>query len=504
MIKTLQDQHPRLWRLLEMIPGLLAWSLIIFPLWGSFVIPTAVAYFIIAFLLYWFYQSFKTAFLGIRGYFLIKKATKTNWQKKYQKEKKTNWLEWEKIKHVIIIPNYNESKKILEKTLASLIRQKDIDKKQLIVVLAMEERAQDAHQKAAYLLKKFRGKFGLLTAIFHPPDIEGEIKGKASNEAWAAKKIKERLIDKEGQDIKLFTVTSCDADARFHPRYFSALTYFFAKNPNRWLRFWQAPIFWYNNLNRVPPPIKIVGIIGNINHIANVQEPDKIFFNYSTYSLSFKLLDDIGYWDTDIIPEDWHLFLQAFFAKRGKVTVLPIFLPTSIDAPEGKTFWEALRNRYLQCQRHAWGATDIPYAIIQSFKHKDVPWGKKIFRIYKIIKTHLVWSTNWFILTLGASLPAFLNPKFFQTAMGYNLPRFSRTVLTICLLALFVIITLDMRLRPKEMKKYGFKGVVGELIQWVLMPVSTLFMAVLPGLDAHTRLMLGKRIEYKVTKKYDR
>ena len=88
--------------------------------------------------------------------------------------------------------------------------------------------------------------------------------------------------------------------------------------------------------------------------------------------------------------------------------------------------------------------------------------------------------------------------------MGYNLPRFSRTVLTICLLALFVIITLDMRLRPKEMKKYGFKGVAGELIQWVLMPVATLFMAVLPGLDAHTRLMLGKRIEYKVTKKYDR
>jgi len=39
--------------------------------------PKVVAYFVIAFLVFWFYLSFKNAFLGITGYNKIKKADKT-------------------------------------------------------------------------------------------------------------------------------------------------------------------------------------------------------------------------------------------------------------------------------------------------------------------------------------------------------------------------------------------------------------------------------------------
>jgi len=485
-----------------MLPGLSAWSLILFPIWGSFVIPKVVAYFTIGFLVYWLYQSFKTAFLGIRGYRTIQKAIKINWQKKYQQEKKKDWLEWEKIKHIIFIPNYNETAEKISNNLSALASQKQIDKKQLIVVLAMEKRFAGAKAKANKLVKQFKGKFGQLVVTYHPANIDGEAIGKASNEAWAAKQVKRELIDKNDWDINYLIATSCDADTCFHPRYFASLTYHFAKNQNRYLRFWQSPIFWHNNLNRVPAPIRIVGIIGNVNHIADIQQPDKLFFNYSTYSLSFKLLDNIGYWDTNIIPEDWHLFLQAFFNKEGQVTVEPLFIPTNIDAPGGKNFLDAMKNRYLQCQRHGWGATDIPYAVSQAIAHPEIPLWTRIFRIYKIIKTHLIWSTNWFILTLGASSPAFLNPKFFQTSLGYNLPRFSRTILTACLLSLFIIIALDMRLRPEEIKIRGVRGWLLHWSQWILMPLATLFMAVLPGLHAQTKLMMGKRMEYFVTKKY--
>jgi hypothetical protein len=245
----------------------------------------------------------------------------------------------------------------------------------------------------------------------------------------------------------------------------------------------------------------MVGIIGNVIHVAHLQDPDGMFFNYSTYSLSFKLLSDVGYWDTDIIPEDWHIFLQSFFAKMGRVAVSPIFLPTSIDAPEGETYWEALKNRYSQCQRHAWGATDIPYAVNQAFNHPEIPWITKIVRIFKIFETHLVWSTNWFILTLGALLPTLVNPKFVQTSLGYNLPKFSQAILTICLLALLIVIAVDLRLRPPRLKKLNKRRKFLEFTQWILMPAATLFMSVLPGLDAQTRLMMGKRMEYKVTKK---
>ncbi len=501
---TRKSKKRRFYRFLEMVPGLAAWNIIFFLIWGSFLIPKAVGYFVIAFLIFWLYQSFEAAILGIKGYLKIKAARKTNWYKKWQKEKRgqKDWLTWEKINHIIIIPNVNESIETLSSNLDCLAKQKIISPQRLVVVLAMEKRAKGHRQRAKILIKKYENKFGKILATYHPANIPGEIIGKASNEAWAAKKVKKLLVDQLGWDINYLTITSCDADTCFNTKYFAALTYYFAKDKNRHLRFWQSPIFWNNNIDRVPAPIRIVGIIGNIIHVANLQEFERLLFNYSAYSLSLKLLDEVGYWDIDIIPEDWHIFLQSFFAKKGKVSVNPIFIPTNIDAPEGETYLEALKNRYLQCQRHAWGATDIPYAIEQAMKHPEIPFLVKFLRIYKLLKTHLIWSTNWFILTLGAILPPLLNPKFFQTSFGYNLPKFSRLILTTCLFSLFIIIILDKRLKPETKEKPSFFQKLPYLLQWLLMPVATLFMAVLPGLDAQTRLLFGKRLEYRVTKKY--
>lgn len=486
-----------------MIPGLLSWNIILFLIWGSILVPRLVAYFVIAFLVYWLYQSFKAAVLGVRGYLKINKTKNIDWYEKYQNEKEKTWFNWDDLKHVVLIPNYNENIKTISKNLDSLSKQKHIDpQKKLIVVLAMEQRAKGHKQRAEELVKKYKNNFLQIFATYHPDDIPGEIKGKASNEAWAAKEAKKELVDKQKLDIDNLIITTCDADARFNQNYFAALTYEFAKTKNRFLTFWQAPIFWHNNLYQVPAPVRIIGVISSIIYLSHLQDPDGLFFNHSTYSISYKLLDEVGYWDTDIIPEDWHIFLQAFFEKKGKVKVKPIFAPVSIDAPEGKTYWEALKNRYLQCQRHAWGATDIPYAVQRALKDKEIPFLVKTLRIYKLFYTHLLWPTNWFILTLGASLPPLLNPKFFQTALGYNLPKFSQIILTICLVSLAVTILLDWKLQPKKDKNLSLWQKVFYLLQWILMPVATLFMSVLPGLDAQTKLLFGKRLEYWVTKKY--
>ena len=490
-------------RFFEVLPGSFAWLIILFPLWGAFFIPRIVAYFTIGFLVFWFYRSFQAAFLGLRGFKKIRHAENTNWYKKYQQDKNESSLKWEEISHLIIIPNYMESVEKLSNNLDCLANQKNINLKQLFVVLAMEARAKGARQRANQLLKKYRGKFGKIMATYHPAGLPGEVIGKASNEAWAAKKAKKLLIDKEGRDIDKFTISSCDADACFHQKYFSALTHNFALHPFRYLRFWQSPIFWHNNYWRVPAPIRIVGTMGNIVHIADLVQPDNLFFNYSCYSASLKMIDGVGYWDTDIIPEDWHIFLQSFFHYEGKVEVKPIFLPTSIDAPESRTYLTSLTSRYEQCKRHAWGATDIPYAIKQAIRHPEIPAWHRFFRIYKLFETHLIWTTNWFILTLGAWIPALVNPVFKQTALGYNLPKISRLILTTCLLFLLIIIILDMILRPKRPKGFPKWRSFLEIFQWVLMPVATLFMSVLPGLDSQTRLMFGKRLEYFITEKID-
>jgi len=500
-LRQMLNKHPRrVRRALEMLPGTTAWLIILFPFWGAFFMPRIVAYFTIAFLVFWFYRSFLGAWLGVKGYWRIKQAEKTNWQKKYRQSHPDGQAEWDKIRHLIVIPNYNEAVVKLSQTLDHLVCQKDINLKQLWVVLAMEARAKDAHQRAKILLRQYQGHFGQLIATFHPADIVGEVKGKASNETWAAKQAKKLLVDQKNFGLRHVTITTCDADACFHPQYFSALAYHFLTNKNRFLRFWQSPMFNHNNPWHLPAFVNIVSTLSSVLHLAFIQEPENLFLNYSTYSASLKMIDAVGYWDTDIIPEDWHIFLQAFFHQQGKIEVEPIFLPTSLDAPEAKTYFGTLKNRYEQCKRHAWGASDIPYAIEQAINHPEIPRWSRFLRVYKIIECHLLWPTNWFILTLGGWAPTLVNPVFSQTNLGYNLPKIAQTILTICLVFLVIAITLDLILRPKK-EPIAWWRYLKEYLQWVLMPVATLLMAIIPALDAQTRLMLGKRLEYRVTEK---
>jgi len=495
----MESHEQKVQRFLEILPGALTWLVILFPVVGSFFIPRVVAYFILSFYVFWLYRSFKMAILGIRGYCDIRTSEQINWKARYERERKRGDLDWDEVFHVILIPNAGESVEKLSQNLDSLKNQ-TLDRKKLFVVLAMEERVSGSDEVARALLEKYNGVFGRLWVTFHPNNIPGEIVGKASNEAWAARQAKKKLLH-EGFDLKMLTLTSCDADATFHPKYFEALTYFFATNPQRYRRFWQAPILGYNNLWRVPAPIRVVEVVGITLRLADLQDPSKLFFNYSCYSTSFSMVDEIGYWDTDIIPEDWHLFLQAFFALKGAVEVEPIFLPTAIDAPQARTYAKSLLNRYRQCKRHAWGVTDIPYAVKQFFQHPEIPFAARFFRIFKLFESHLLWPTNWFLITLGASIPPFLNPAFSQTCLGQNLPRMSQTIMTISLLGLGAIILLDAALRPPRPRDVSWWVVPTYYLQWLLLPVATFFMSSLPALESHTRLMWGRYLEYYVTEK---
>jgi len=39
------------------------------------------------------------------------------------------------------------------------------------------------------------------------------------------------------------------------------------------------------------------------------------------------------------------------------------------------------------------------------------------------------------------------------------------------------------------------------IIQWYLLPIVSFVLSSLPALDAHTRMIFGKKLDYKVTEK---
>lgn len=481
-------------RLLEIAPGLTSWVLILFPIWGSFIMPMVVAYFILFYNVYWFYKSFALAVIATIAHRRIKKAEKEDWLSKAKKLK-----DFGKVRHLIIIPNYQERLEKLKKTL-SYISQQTISKKSLFVVLAMEEReGEQARQRAKILQQEFINVFGGLYVTFHP-DIEGEIKGKSSNQAYAGKWAKRKLVNEEGLDLDYITVSSVDADTLFDRQYFAYLTFLFLKDESRYRHFWQSATVYYNNIWEVPAPIRIVSTISSIWRTGVLIRPEKLIPN-STYSLSLKMLHRVGYWDTDVIPEDYRIFFKAFFALDGKVSTEPIFLKTSIDAAQSTSYFKSLMNKYEQEERWAWGVSDDPLYIKWLLTVPNVSFFAKTSYVIRVVVDHFLWPVNWFIITIGANIAVLVNPAFSRTALGYNLPKLSSFVLTSCLLALLVIIIIHHRQRPKRPAHISRFRQVLVPFEFILMPISGLFLSALPALISQMRLMFGRKIQYKVTEK---
>lgn len=493
MPKNYLNSSVRFHRFLEIIPGLFSWSLILFPIWGSFIIPTIVAYYIIAFDIYWLYRSASTAFLGLLSHFRIKAAQQYDWMKDVK-----GFGDWRKLHHIVIIPNYKEPLHILRQTL-NAIKNQSFPAKKISVVLAFEEReGKPAKQRAKQLNKEYKKCFANLLLTFHP-DLANEVKGKSSNTAWAAKQAKEKIVGNKKLDPNFITISSEDADARFHKDYFACLSYKFLDAPNRYLLIFQPAILYYNNIWQAPAPVRVFSTSASIVQIGLLNRKDRLI-NFSTYSTSYMLADKIGMWDTDVIPEDYRFFFKAYFATQGKVEVEPIFLPVFAHAPVSTSFWKSMKNQYEQVKRWAWGVSDDPYIIKKWLTIPGIPFWDKTLRVLKVIEDHFLWPVNWFAITLGAALPPLLNKEFSRTIIGKRLPQTSSAILTLAVLFLLIIIFVDWQQRPKDATVTLRKKVLG-LFEFILLPVVGFFFSALPGLDAHTRLMLGRYIEYKVTEK---
>jgi hypothetical protein len=481
-------------RFLEILLPLISLSLLSSPIWASFIAPVAVAYFIIFFDIYFFYKAALLGINSIRGYLKIRSVTKIDWFSALNKES----LPWQKIHHVILIPTYREPVEILTRTLTFLSEQ-EFPAKQLSICLATEDREAAVGEKAQSLKKIFGEKFENFWITTHSLQTN-EVAGKSSNLAFAAKAVKKE-IESLKFDKDFVTVTSCDADVSMHPKYFALLAYQFLKNDNPYTKFWQAAILFYNNIWRVPIFVRVVHTIYSINGIAQLFQPNSNF-NYSTYSLSWNLLEKSGFWDVDVVPEDWHLFFKAFFATEGQVELESIFLPLYADAVEGQTYWQSLTAQYFQNRRWAWGITDISFAISEFFRNKKkVPVSNFIVRFVRAAEQHIFWPVNWWILTFGAALPPFLNSDFRHTSLGFYLPQISSIILTFCAFFFIFVIAVDFLMKPPRPASFKKTFLPFTVLQYILLPITGFFFSSLPGMDAHTRLLFGKRLEYKVTEK---
>ncbi len=527
----------RVWNL---IPLSLSLLLISFIFWGPFYAPVPFAILSLAFFVYWFFRSYSVAIACVYGLSRIRRWKQTDWVARYAAGPAHRQAAeaWDWPRHMVIIPNYKESESGLSRTLDSLAAQANAS--QLVVVMAMEAREAGATEKAARLVARYRPRFANMFATFHPEGLPNETPGKGSNEAWAAREAYLHLIDDGGQDIRRYTVTSCDADAVFHPNHFEALNYLFLTARDRYRTFWQPTIFNSNNIWDIPAPLRIPDGLSGINRLSNLLLPGSVKFPTSCYSLSWQMLNEVDYWDEEVIPEDWHLFLKCSYSLGDRVHVESLFLPLGNDCVLTDGYWKTLKAHYAQSVRHAWGASDIPYAWRGAFNlGSPLRWPRKLLLAAAVTKVHVLWAAQWYIVTLGLLLPSKM-----AGSMGAPLPRwwthrypvpgpgwhpeklidvstwdnFDRTglveptmwlnlpgvLIALCIFPLLTMIGLELIQRGKRPAYVSRWTYVTGLLMWPLMAVITFFFASLPALHAQWKLASGRGLVYRVAEKGSR
>jgi len=508
--KALDLKSPKermLYRAFEILPGFLSWGTLISTIFLSWLKPVWVAFFIITFDFYWFLRAIHFSWHLIYSFKKMKNHLKTDWLKRLNqlKENSLGIKHWNEIYHLIIFPMYKENLEVVRGSFLALLKT-DYPKDRMIVILATEERAGKSAQEVAQAIKKeFGDKFFRFLVTRHPQNLPEEIPGKGSNETWAGRQAKEKIIDPLKIPYQNIIVSCFDIDTQVYPSYFSCLTYHYltTKKPTR--ASYQPIPLYNNNIWEAPFFSRVVATCNVFWQMMQQARPEKLV-TYSSHSMSFQALVEMDFWQTNVVSEDAGIFWKAFLFYDGDYKIVPLFYPVSMDACLDKSLWKTICAQYKQQRRWAWGVEGIPYLLFgfyKDFKEKrKIPFLKKWRYSLMLLGGFWAWAVASLLILLLGWLPLLLGgAKFNLTILSYNLPRLTQQIMGLATIGLFVSAIISTLLLPtRPTSQPGWRSFF-MVFQWIVLPITIIIFGAIPALDAQTRLLLGKYMSFWVTPK---
>ncbi len=542
-------------RFLEILPGALTWLFLIAPIGLSFIKPLWVAYFIIAFDLYWLLKAFRLSIFLVRGYSQLHRTQRINWAhrldwledpkphlakverrmrdlvsaypsvkrrlqfsasglKAHQKylgianeidtlrdieQHEAAIIKPSELYHLVIIATYNESYEILRSSIEALL-QSEYRRDRLMVVIAYEERGGQATKETAEsLVAEFGPKFRHAQAIMHPDGIVGELQGKGANLTFAGRQMA-KIIGGDGMNPENIIVTTLDSDHRVDKQYFSRLSYVYATNPNRLHKSYQPVPMFYNNIWDAPAPMRVIATNNSFWVLIEAMRPHRLR-NFAAHAQSFKALLDTDFWSVTSPVEDGHQYWRSWFAFDGDHEVLPLYIPVYQDAVLDKTYLKTFVAQYKQMRRWAFGVSDFPYVVRHAIRNKHIPFLEKVIQIFRLFEGHFSWATAALVVSFVAWLPLFLNPHFARQELAHQLPIIASRLMNVATIGLVITVAVSMISLPPRPPHHGRTRSLGMLIQWALLPVVAILFGSFAAIDSQTRLMLGKHLGFYVTPK---
>jgi len=509
----LSGKERKWYRILEILPGFLSLGTLFILILLSWLKPVWVAYFLIAFDVYWLLLVIFLAIYLLAGFKQLKKYKAMDWRQQCENLKKQagpvgslsaqSWV-WEDLTQLIILPTYNEDLAILRTALMSLVNDGWPTEK-MIVVLAMEERAgQGAYDKARVINEEFASRFGEFLITFHPGDITGEIKGKGANQAYAAQAVKEKIIDPKRLEYNKILVSVFDIDTVVHPGYFFRLANSFLTVLNPYHASYQPIPVYHNNVWQAPFFARVASSSNTFWQMMQQIRPEKLA-TYSSHSMTWQALVDIGFWGVNMVSEDSRIFWHCFLYYEGDYRVEPLYFPVYMDTTMDQNFWQTAKSLYKQQRRWAWGSENVPYLIFNAQK-KWPTWKKRKGAVFRHIFVQVYgfhsWATNALIVGVIGWLPQLLGgDRFNSTVLSGNIPVVTTWLMNLAMIGMILSAAISSIMLPKRPKGYKWYKSILVVVEWVFVPFSIIVFGAIPCLDAQIRLARGKYMGFWVTPK---
>jgi hypothetical protein len=517
-----EKDRGRRYRAFEILPGALTWSILVLPFILSQISPHATVFFIIAYMLLWFAKAVGMNLRALQGFRRLSQHQKLPWRTMVEElqtgkvsqpaQRIPSWhyetvrrlqetppvVQPSEIVHVAMVAVYNEAREIVEPTIQSVLAS-DYDMQKVILVVAYEERGgPEVEATIQSLIAEYGKQFKHAMAVKHPKDMPGEVIGKGGNITYAAREL-QKYLEKEGIDPVRIPVTTLDADNKPHREYLAALSYLYAASPDPVTVSYQPIPMYTNNIWDVPAPMRVIATGNTFWNVVLSLRPHMIR-NFASHAQSMKALIDTNYWSVRTIVEDGHQFWRTYFRYDGKHEVYPIYLPIYQDAVLSNTLLKTLKAQFIQLRRWAWGASDVAYVLETGFfKNNKVPKLDLTMKFLRLLEGHISWATAPLIIVFAAFIPLLFNP---QDYAANQLPEIASSVQRVALAGILVTLFLSLKLLPPKPARYKHHRTVFMVLQWVLLPVTTICYNSFAALYSQTRLMFGKYLgKFDVTEK---
>jgi len=504
------EERGKRYRLFEMLPGLITWSILALPFILSQINPRLCVFFIIGYLLLWFVKALGLNIRAVQGYRLLQQHQKLPWPQMLAEMKSgkvaqpdrhiPSWhyenilrlseqptpIEPDDIVHAIVIAAYNESLEVLEPTVLSVL-DSAYDMKRVILVFAYEGRDGAQSESAVLeLVRKYSRKFKHVIATKHPLN-DKEIRGKGGNITYAARELVD-YVKQSNIDPLNVIVTTLDADNRPHKYYLAALSYLYAATPNPLYVSYQPIPIYSNNIWDAPAPMRVIATGNSFWNIV-LSTRHHMIRNFSAHAQSLQTLIDTEFWSTRTIVEDGHQFWRTYFRYEGRHEVYPLYVPIFQDAVLSSTYIKTLKAQFIQIRRWAWGASDVAYVAEKGFfTQNDIPKTDLLLKFARLLEGHITWAVAPLILAFSAFIPALFNPQDFASQ---QLPILASQIQRIALLGIVVTLFLSVKMLPPKPARYKHRRTVLMMVQWVMLPVTTIVYNSFAALNSQTRLMFG-------------